>query len=98
MQATTREAIAYAKDAGLPMVVAANKYDREGREAAVKKLSAQLVQAGVLLEEMGGDVPLVPCSATWFSLGRTDRHFAPSCARTRTTTWIGDSVSGADIV
>ena len=64
VQATTREAIAYAKDAGLPMVVAANKYDREGREAAVKKLSAQLVQAGVLLEEMGGDVPLVPCSAT----------------------------------
>ena len=30
----------------------------------MKKLSAQLVQAGVMLEEMGGDVPLVPCSAT----------------------------------
>jgi len=64
VQDTTREAIAYAKEVGAPLVVAANKIDVVGSEQLLKRLTAQLLENEVLLEEFGGDVPLVPVSAT----------------------------------
>jgi len=64
VQDTTREAIRYAKEVQCPLVVAANKVDRPGGPEAVAKLSQQLLEEEVVLEEYGGEVPLVPVSAT----------------------------------
>jgi translation initiation factor IF-2 len=57
----TVESIAQIKDAGIPMIIAANKIDLPG--ANVEKLKADLARAGVQVEGFGGDVPLVPVSA-----------------------------------
>uniref|UniRef100_A0A7S4B675 Translation initiation factor IF-2, mitochondrial n=1 Tax=Chrysotila carterae TaxID=13221 RepID=A0A7S4B675_CHRCT len=64
VQDTTREAIRYALDSGTPLVVAANKADKAGADEQIEKLKQQLLQEGVMLEGMGGEVPLVPVSAT----------------------------------
>lgn len=57
----TREAISHIKEAAVPLVVAINKMDIPGVDAP--KVKKQLVEAGVLLEGCGGDVPAVEISA-----------------------------------
>ncbi len=57
----TQEAIAHAKAANVPMVVAINKVDKP--EANPERVKGELVQNGVLPEDYGGDVPFCPVSA-----------------------------------
>jgi len=57
----TVEAIDHAKAAGVPIVVALNKMDlADGKPDRVK---TELSERGVIIEDYGGDVPLVPVSA-----------------------------------
>ena len=58
----TREAISHIQAAGVPMVVALNKMDLENINP--DRVKASLAEAGVQIEEYGGEVPLVPVSAT----------------------------------
>jgi translation initiation factor IF-2 len=57
----TKEAIAHAKAAGVPLVVAINKIDKPG--ANLDRVTQELVAEGVLPEEYGGESPFVPVSA-----------------------------------
>ncbi|QOY95554.1 translation initiation factor IF-2 [Massilia sp. UMI-21] len=57
----TKEAIAHAKAAGVPLVVAINKIDKPGANA--DRVTQELVAEGVVPEEYGGDSPFVPVSA-----------------------------------
>ncbi|KAG7729329.1 hypothetical protein KL933_001555 [Ogataea haglerorum] len=57
----TKEAIRHARNAGVPMVVAINKCDKE--EANPDKVVADLSANGVEVEDYGGDVPTVKISA-----------------------------------
>jgi len=57
----TIEAIQHIKAASVPMIVALNKIDKDN--ANPDKVKQQLSDHGVLIEEYGGDVPLVPVSA-----------------------------------
>ena len=57
----TKEAIAHAKSAGVPIVVAINKIDKP--EANPDRVKQELVAEGVVPEEYGGDSPFVPVSA-----------------------------------
>ena len=57
----TLEAISHARAAGVPLVVAINKIDKP--EANPDRVKQELVNAGVLPEEYGGDVPFCPVSA-----------------------------------
>jgi len=57
----TVEAIDHAKAAGVPIVVALNKMDlADGKPDRIK---TELSERGVIIEEYGGDVPLVAVSA-----------------------------------
>ncbi len=57
----TLEAIDHAKAAKVPIVVAVNKIDKP--EANPERVKTELSEHGVVIEEYGGDVPLVPVSA-----------------------------------
>jgi translation initiation factor IF-2 len=57
----TLEAIAHAKAAGVPIIVAVNKMDKPGANPDVVK--KQLAEAGLVVEEWGGDTIAVPTSA-----------------------------------
>jgi len=57
----TKEAIAHAKAAGVPLVVAINKIDKPGANA--DRVTQELVAEGVVPEEYGGESPFVPVSA-----------------------------------
>lgn len=57
----TKEAIAHARSAGVPIVVAINKCDKPGAHPEVVK--QELVQNEVIPEEYGGDAPFVNVSA-----------------------------------
>ena len=57
----TKEAIAHAKAAGVPMVVAMNKIDKPG--ANLERLKGELVAEQVVPEDFGGETPFVPVSA-----------------------------------
>ncbi len=57
----TLEAIDHAKAAGIPIVVAINKVDKP--EANPDYVKQQLAEAGLLIEDWGGDVIAVPVSA-----------------------------------
>ena len=57
----TREAIAHARAAGVPIVVALNKIDKP--EANPERVKQELVAEGVVPEEYGGDSPFIPVSA-----------------------------------
>jgi translation initiation factor IF-2 len=57
----TREAIAHAKAAEVPVVVAVNKIDVEGADP--NRVKAQLTEHDLVAEEFGGDVPMVEVSA-----------------------------------
>jgi translation initiation factor IF-2 len=57
----TLEAINHARAARVPIVIALNKIDKpDGNPERVK---TELTEAGIVIEEYGGDVPLVPVSA-----------------------------------
>ena len=57
----TKEAIAHAKAAGVPIVVAMNKIDKP--EANTDRLKSELVAEEVVPEEFGGESPFVAVSA-----------------------------------
>ncbi len=57
----TLEAIDHARAAGVPIVVAINKIDKP--EANVETVKQQLADAGLVIEEWGGEVVCVPISA-----------------------------------
>ena len=57
----TKEAIAHAKAAGVPIVVAINKIDKP--EANPDRVKQELVAEQVVPEEYGGDIPFIPVSA-----------------------------------
>ncbi len=58
----TIEAIQHATTAKVPIVVAANKIDKPA--ANIEKLKKDLSQHNLLVEDWGGEVPMVPVSAT----------------------------------
>ena len=57
----TKEAIDHARAAGVPIVVALNKIDKDNANPDLVK--QQLAEIGVVIEEWGGDVVCVPVSA-----------------------------------
>jgi translation initiation factor IF-2 len=57
----TLEAIHHARAAKVPIVIALNKIDKP--DANPDRVKTELSEAGVIVEEYGGDTPLVPVSA-----------------------------------
>ena len=57
----TLEAIDHAKAAKVPIIIALNKIDKA--DANPDRVKTELSEAGVVVEEYGGDTPLVPVSA-----------------------------------
>ncbi|PRQ30663.1 putative protein-synthesizing GTPase [Rosa chinensis] len=57
----TKEAIAHAKAAGVPIVIAINKIDKDG--ANPERVMQELSSIGLMPEDWGGDVPMVQISA-----------------------------------
>jgi translation initiation factor IF-2 len=57
----TLEAISHAKAARVPIVIALNKMDKP--DANPDRVKTELTEAGIVVEEYGGEVPLVPVSA-----------------------------------
>jgi translation initiation factor IF-2 len=57
----TQEAIDHARAAKVPIVIALNKIDKA--DANPERVKTELSEHGVVIEEFGGDVPLVPVSA-----------------------------------
>ena len=57
----TKEAIAHARNAKVPIIVAINKIDRP--DAQPERIKQQLADRGLLAEDWGGDVVMVPVSA-----------------------------------
>ncbi len=61
----TVEAIKHILGAKVPMIVAVNKIDLPGidKNIQLQRIKKQLSDNGVLVEEYGGDVPIIPLSA-----------------------------------
>jgi translation initiation factor IF-2 len=57
----TLEAISHAKAAKVPLVIAMNKIDKA--DSNQDRVKTELAEAGVVVEDYGGDTPLVPVSA-----------------------------------
>jgi translation initiation factor IF-2 len=57
----TLEAISHAKAAKVPIIIALNKIDKP--DADPTRVKTELTEAGVVIEEYGGEVPLVAVSA-----------------------------------
>ena len=57
----TIESISHAKEAGIPVVVAVNKMDKEG--ANPDHIKGQLSEHWLTPEDWGGDTPMIPVSA-----------------------------------
>ncbi|MES3014572.1 MAG: translation initiation factor IF-2, partial [Pseudomonadota bacterium] len=57
----TKEAIAHAKAAEVPLIVAINKIDKPGSN--IERVRSELVAEGVVPEDFGGDSPFVQVSA-----------------------------------
>lgn len=57
----TKEAIDHAKAAGVPIVVAINKIDKEGADS--ERIKAEMAEEGLLPEEWGGDTVYCEISA-----------------------------------
>ncbi|KAK0824339.1 translation initiation factor IF-2 [Friedmanniomyces endolithicus] len=60
VKAQTLEAIKHAKAAGVPMIVAVNKIDKEG--ADLQRVKQDLARHGVEIEDFGGETQVVPVS------------------------------------
>ena len=58
----TKEAIAHAKAAGVPMIVAINKVDKTGADP--DKVRTELLQYEVQVEQLGGEIQSIEVSAT----------------------------------
>ncbi len=58
----TTEALNHAQAAGVPIVVAVNKVDKEGADP--QRVRAQLTEYGLVAEEFGGETQFVDVSAT----------------------------------
>ena len=58
----TKEAIAHAKAAGVPMIIAINKMDKAGADPG--RVRTELLQDEVQVEQLGGDVQSIEVSAT----------------------------------
>ena len=58
----TKEAIAHAKAAGVPMIVAINKMDKAGADPS--RVRTELLQYEVQVEQLGGEVQSIEVSAT----------------------------------
>jgi translation initiation factor IF-2 len=61
VQPQTREAISHARAAEVPIIVAINKVDKPGAEP--DRIKQELTEQGLVPEEWGGDVIMVPVSA-----------------------------------
>ncbi|KAI3695330.1 hypothetical protein L1987_78325 [Smallanthus sonchifolius] len=59
----TTEAIAHANSAGVPIIIAINKIDKEGASDRVMQVMQELSSNGCQPEDWGGDVPMVQISA-----------------------------------
>ncbi len=57
----TLEAISHAKAAKVPIIIALNKIDKPDSDPT--RVKTELTEAGIVIEEYGGDVPLVAVSA-----------------------------------
>jgi translation initiation factor IF-2 len=57
----TLEALGHAKAAKVPIILALNKIDKP--DANPDRVKTELTEAGVVIEEYGGDTPMVPVSA-----------------------------------
>ncbi len=57
----TIESINHAREAGIPVIVAINKMDKEG--ANPDHIKGQLADNGLTSEDWGGDTPMIPVSA-----------------------------------
>ncbi|XP_058757077.1 translation initiation factor IF-2, chloroplastic-like [Vicia villosa] len=57
----TKEAIAHAKAAGVPLIIAINKIDKDG--ANPDRVMQELSSIGLMSEDWGGDIPMVQISA-----------------------------------
>ncbi|KAL1299928.1 hypothetical protein HN51_044515 [Arachis hypogaea] len=57
----TNEAIAHAKAAGVPIIIAINKIDKDG--ANPERVMQELSSIGLMPEDWGGDTPMVQISA-----------------------------------
>jgi translation initiation factor IF-2 len=57
----TLEAISHAKAAKVPIIIALNKIDKP--DANPDRVKTELTEAGIVIEEYGGETPLVPVSA-----------------------------------
>ncbi len=57
----TLEAISHARAAKVPIIIALNKIDKA--DANQDRVKTELSEAGVIVEDYGGDTPLVPVSA-----------------------------------
>jgi translation initiation factor IF-2 len=57
----TLEAISHARAAKVPIIIALNKIDKPDSDPT--RVKTELTEAGIVIEEYGGDVPLVPVSA-----------------------------------
>ncbi|MBS0518932.1 MAG: translation initiation factor IF-2 [Proteobacteria bacterium] len=58
----TKEAIAHAKAAGVPIIVAINKMDKPGADAS--RVQNELLREEIQVEQLGGDVQSIEVSAT----------------------------------
>jgi translation initiation factor IF-2 len=58
----TKEAIAHAKAAGVPLIVAINKMDKPGADAS--RVQNELLREEIQVEALGGDVQAIEVSAT----------------------------------
>ncbi|WP_157765732.1 translation initiation factor IF-2 [Halobacteriovorax marinus] len=57
----TRESVKYCNNAGVPIIVAVNKMDKEGINP--DRIKSELADIGITPEEWGGDTQFVPISA-----------------------------------
>ena len=58
----TKEAIAHAKAAGVPIIVAINKMDKQGADAS--RVQNELLREEIQVEQLGGEVQSIEVSAT----------------------------------
>lgn len=61
IMAQTEEAIAHARAAGVPIIVAVNKIDKQGADP--KRIKTELMQHELVSEEFGGEVQVIEVSA-----------------------------------